>query len=918
MKKRKFNNGGNILGGLMGLSGSLIGAYQNVNPLDQSTINQARQDASTAGNTAFGASSMSGLMDQYNNQPQLQQLSAQDIYDPSSRERFSQLFGAGYGAYQGTQALTDNFDWDNIKKEASQKANGGYIDSIINLAGAGLGMGLNAISNAVQKRKAEEAAQRQNILNDFALNRQNHNFNIAVEDTKNNMFNNQALQMMADGGSIYIKSSKRGTFTEAAKRRGLGVQEFASRVLANKENYSPAMVKKANFARNAAKWHAFGGNLSTQGSDWTNGLNWINEGGTHEANPQDGVPMGIAPDGKPNLVEEGEVIFNDDYVFSNRLKVPKVVRDKYKLKDDITFAEAIKKLSKESEERPNDPISQDGLDVFINDLTASQEEVRMKKQANELKQQIANMSPEELQGLQQLMQQQGSEQPIFACGGYKFDKGGDKDLQKVQRYLPQLSIEQVSALLTHLGIPYNALGTQADDRLMREVLAEKIGTDGNKYETLLNAVRDITEGVKYKEGETAYTPIGKGIDTQAEDFINTLSNYEGSMIPGNLPGTYRPDGSMDAAEIEKSPEYQKFKQRWKDMYTKGTDAEKALALKYFEQLDARNVGDNKMVNEDGTINWSTYDKLNYDKLGGVYHMYDRFKDPLFERSVYRINGKEVEYDPNNPNAFYSMAQGADEVDDYGRITHVYNLTPRIFKDAEVLEQEESGDKQSTLPTWMRYAPVVGSGIGALASMTQEPRDYSTNVPFRQSTFEPIGDYLTYQPVDTQRYINAANQQAAAQREAIFNASSGNRAQALANMAAANYTNQQGIAALMNQAEQINWPRQIQASEFNRGTNQFNAQAFNQSSQANMALNNLRLNQAQQNANLRRAEDLARDEAISGNLSDLFTNLGNIGTENFNMNMVNENPALYYGLTGRGGINYKRKDGGLLTKKNRRK
>jgi len=29
--------------------------------------------------------------------------------------------------------------------------------------------------------------------------------------------------------------------------------------------------------------------------------------------------MGIAPDGKPNLVEEGEVIYND-YVFSNRLK----------------------------------------------------------------------------------------------------------------------------------------------------------------------------------------------------------------------------------------------------------------------------------------------------------------------------------------------------------------------------------------------------------------------------------------------------------------------------------------------------------------------------------------------------------------------------------------------------------------------
>lgn len=79
----------------------------------------------------------------------------------------------------------------------------------------------------------------------------------------------------AQGGSITIKPSKRGTFTAAATKHGMGVQEFASKVLANKENYSPAMVKKANFARNAAKWHAYGGNLYPLGGkmvDWVNGL----------------------------------------------------------------------------------------------------------------------------------------------------------------------------------------------------------------------------------------------------------------------------------------------------------------------------------------------------------------------------------------------------------------------------------------------------------------------------------------------------------------------------------------------------------------------------------------------------------------------------------------------------------------------
>lgn len=177
-----------------------------------------------------------------------------------------------------------------------------------------------------------------------------------------------------DGG-IYIKPSKRGTFTAAAKKRGMGVQEFASKVLANKEDYSPAMVKKANFARNASKWkHDDGGQL------FTNGVTTIGNGGTHESNPYEGVQMGIDPQGIPNLVEEGEVIY-DDYVFSNRLRVPKEVRQKYKLRG-VTFADAAKQLQKESEERPNDPISKNGLNASMSMLQQEQETVRMKKESN--------------------------------------------------------------------------------------------------------------------------------------------------------------------------------------------------------------------------------------------------------------------------------------------------------------------------------------------------------------------------------------------------------------------------------------------------------------------------------------------------------------------------------------------------------
>jgi hypothetical protein len=52
-----------------------------------------------------------------------------------------------------------------------------------------------------------------------------------------------------------LRESRTGTFTAAATRHHEGVQAFAAHVLAHPGDYSPAMEKKANFARNAAKWH---------------------------------------------------------------------------------------------------------------------------------------------------------------------------------------------------------------------------------------------------------------------------------------------------------------------------------------------------------------------------------------------------------------------------------------------------------------------------------------------------------------------------------------------------------------------------------------------------------------------------------------------------------------------------------------
>ena len=73
------------------------------------------------------------------------------------------------------------------------------------------------------------------------------------------------LSTFALGGDIHIKKSHRGLFTKEAKEHGMGVQEFASHVLANKDKYSPEVVKRANFARNATKF-ALGGDMQTNES----------------------------------------------------------------------------------------------------------------------------------------------------------------------------------------------------------------------------------------------------------------------------------------------------------------------------------------------------------------------------------------------------------------------------------------------------------------------------------------------------------------------------------------------------------------------------------------------------------------------------------------------------------------------------
>lgn len=158
---------------------------------------------------------------------------------------------------------------------------------------------------------------------------------------------------------------------------------------AGKANYAKAQtmttkagaLDQASDARAVAAYAADGGKINPfPSSSFPSPVTEFNEGGSHEENPLDGIPQGIAPDGYPNLVEEGEVKYNN-YIFSDRLMLSKNDKKKYKFLKGDTFADAAKRIKKDLgiDERPNDPLALADLEDQLMLLSNLQEEKRAEK-----------------------------------------------------------------------------------------------------------------------------------------------------------------------------------------------------------------------------------------------------------------------------------------------------------------------------------------------------------------------------------------------------------------------------------------------------------------------------------------------------------------------------------------------------------
>jgi hypothetical protein len=123
----------------------------------------------------------------------------------------------------------------------------------------------------------------------------------------------------------------------------------------------------------------FGGQLNSNGTIFDSPLFEVNAGGTHETNPNGGVPVRIDPQtGEPQLVEEGEAIY-DQFVFSNNPNLPLFddTRKGLNLSRKVkTYADAAKEINADVSEMPNDMLARKTAAIRLSALAQTQEQMK--------------------------------------------------------------------------------------------------------------------------------------------------------------------------------------------------------------------------------------------------------------------------------------------------------------------------------------------------------------------------------------------------------------------------------------------------------------------------------------------------------------------------------------------------------------
>jgi len=598
---------------------------------------------------------------------------------------------------------------------------------------------------------------------------------------------------------------------------------------------------------------AYGGNLYANGGALQDpyGINYIGEGHSHENNRFGGVPVSIAEDGKPNLVEEGEVVY-DDYVYSNRIKLPDSMRKQLNLKDDVkTFADAAKAIKERGKERPNDPVMEHTIKAQMQKLKSKQEEVKEKKEQREQEKMLAQMSEQE----RQMLEQQQMEQQANA---YEQQMAAEQQAQMAQQQMPQEGMpqEQMAMQEQQPAMPYAEGGNL------------KGGTD------------DIDS---HKFAQNDYTRIknsGKGLSKARKEFIINQIN----KIKNKKDLTEEQKKEQINGFIEKVNNYQ-IKHSGINNTVTGLDANDEVGSL---QTDWANFGDN--INDaiigsnfyienggnsgDKTDTW-TIDKIfgNQTKLGRTFGAGDLgFTDEEL-KEINDALGKDSDYEFKNN--FSDQAKGY-----YG----FAKKTPQL-----VDIQQEKLDKP--IYNW-RYRPNWIPGAIDLGMLAQAyaPADYSRarsieNTPIREVQYNPNGNYIKPYIIDPRQQYNLNYANAQATNRAIQNNAGGNGANAVAAMLANNAAANQAAAQIGFQADAENADSINKAIAFNNAVDAQNAQGFLQASEANQRADAQRGEFNMRGKLLREQIDAQRGQAISNSLGAVADDFNNYYNDRYNRGMI---------------------------------
>lgn len=381
-----FNMGS--IGSLGSSSAAMLGsAISNAQIADTSDIEGGIKAQK---NMVVGASSNDDLMSEWGAWNKVKDnYSWRDIRGGSTGQRITSTLGSiGQGASSGASV-------------------GGPIGAAVGGV-VGLGSSIAGIfaGNRKAKRKARQLNKQAKEANERALTSfETRADNVDTQNDFNMLANYSAFGGLLGGGAIDYELANRSLNNKQldamSKFRLPSMPNSFTTPVENTGYFAKGGSLGFNYKEDAPMGTLYSGAYGsisnypkelTNGGVFSDGVSVVREGGSHEENPLTGVPMGIAPDGKPNLVEEGEVIFNN-YVFSDRLNLNDNMlkninlSSKYK---DKTFAETAEKLSEESKERPYDPISRRGLHANMAKLMQAQEEVKAKKEKKTEGRQFAN------------------------------------------------------------------------------------------------------------------------------------------------------------------------------------------------------------------------------------------------------------------------------------------------------------------------------------------------------------------------------------------------------------------------------------------------------------------------------------------------------------------------------------------------